>query len=79
MSLLENADVYEPRVDKLVDFPLSDDVPNVQFSPKCIELELAPGTNPVAFADHTGFPSSFGQEMNATAQIERIIEQGQHF
>ena len=68
-----------PSVKQLETFTLPDDVPNVQFAPLSIEFEASSVRNPTSFADHNGFQSNFGAEMDAIAQIETLLEQGQKF
>jgi len=68
-----------PNVKSLETFTVPDDVPNVQFSPLSVEFEAASFKNPTSFADHNGFQSNFGAEMDAIAQIETLLDQGQYF
>jgi hypothetical protein len=42
-------------------------------------VQVCHSGNPVAFADHNGFQTEFGHEMDSIARIEQLLEQGQYF
>lgn len=76
---LEGEEIYIPNVRNLENFELEDDVPNIQYTPLSLEFEICSSGNPVGFADHNGFQTEFGHEMDSIARIEALLEQGQYF
>jgi cytoplasmic FMR1 interacting protein len=75
----QSPEVFLPKVQDLHTLELSDDVPNIQFSPLSIVVETTPIQNPVSYADHPAFVTQFGSEMEQIAKMDVIVDQGQHF
>jgi hypothetical protein len=79
MDLLKNENVLIDEVAKLQQMQLDDDVPSIQYFPLSVEMELTSITNPVSYIDHKGFLPTFTAEVDMTAKIESLVEQGQDF
>ena len=69
------------KVHQMEDEVLLDGVPNIESAPCPIEYKVCSraDSNPVHFADATGFETDLSQETQACKEIELLLEHGEYF
>ena len=70
-------DLSSPLVSMQLRLQDLDNVPDIQFAPTAVNVEIAPSTNHIAIAEHKGYFSTFGPEFDLIASIEKQVYLGQ--
>lgn len=74
LELLNNPDILVPDMKFMKRLSLDDNVPNIQSSSSSLNVEIAVAHN--SFADHQGYFTTFGQEMDFIAKLESMVDKG---
>jgi cytoplasmic FMR1 interacting protein len=67
------------KVRQLQDFTLEDNSPNIESAPLSITYEISPMRNPVNYVDQVAFDTDFAQDIEAIAEMQLILEDGEYF
>lgn len=78
-SVTKNERIFIEKLSETSQFNLDDNVPDLQFAPNSLNIEICSAANPLGFSDHKGYYTTFGAEIELIAKLENAYNVGQEF